>query len=227
MKVWFISRPYYIFALFSFLVPLGFAISMLIAEQSSGKTIVIDAGHGGVDSGANRPGILEKDINLAIALEVRDILKSQEFHVVLTRDTDKELSGMCDNDKVRGRYHRDLSARVESIGENSADLFVSIHANACSEAKRKGIECYYAKSPESKKLAEAIEEQLGRVAPVSQKAKPGNFFVLRRSKVPAVLIEVGFITNQAEKALLETEEYQRKIAESIVKGIMQYYLADF
>lgn len=226
MRILFIPRRYYIFALFSFLLPIGFTLFQLFAGHNIGKTIVLDAGHGGIDTGANRPGILEKDINLAIALAVSDILHSQQFNVVLTRDIDKELSGMCDNDKVRGRYRRDLSARVEAIEKSEADLFVSIHANAGAE-KKQGIECYYANSEDSKKLALAIEEQLGKIAPISQKAKKGNFFVLRRSKVPAVLIEVGFITNQEERALLENPQYQGKIAEAIVKGIMQYHLADF
>jgi N-acetylmuramoyl-L-alanine amidase len=227
MKIWFISSRYYIFALLPLLVVLGFTLTLVIAEQSSGKTIIIDAGHGGIDTGANRPGISEKDINLAVALKVCDILQSHQFNVVLTRDKDIELSGLCDNDKVRGRYRRDLNARTAAIEKNHADLFVSIHANACSEAKRRGIECYFAQSEESKKLAAAIEEQLGMIAPVNQKAKKGNFFVLRRSKVPAVLVEVGFITNQEEANLLETAQYQQKVAESIAKGILQYYLVDF
>jgi N-acetylmuramoyl-L-alanine amidase len=227
MKIWFIPRRYYIFVLVSFLVPLGLLLSQAIDGQNTGRTIVVDAGHGGVDTGASRQGVLEKDINLAIALEVRDILQSQGFHVVLTRAKDTELSGLCDNSKVRGRYRRDLSARVEAIGKSGADLFVSIHANVSSEAKRRGIECYFAPFEESKKLALAIEAQLGLMAPISQKAKGGNFFVLRRSKVPAALIEVGFITNQEEQILLQDLEYQRKLAESIVKGILEYYLADF
>jgi N-acetylmuramoyl-L-alanine amidase len=227
MRILFIPRRYFVFALVSFLVPLGLIFSQVITGQNIGKTIVVDAGHGGVDTGASRSGILEKDINLAISLKVRDILQSQGFNVVLTRDKDTELSGLCDNNKVRGRYRRDLSARVESIGRSGADLFVSIHANVSSEAKRRGIECYYANYEESRKLAEAIEAQLGLIAPISQKAKVGNFFVLRRSKVPAALIEVGFITNQEEQTLLQDHEYQRKLAETIVKGILQYYQADF
>ncbi|MCE5284530.1 MAG: N-acetylmuramoyl-L-alanine amidase [Pelosinus sp.] len=226
MKIWCISRRYCLLAIFSFLVPIGFILSQLIAGQSGGKTIVIDAGHGGVDTGANRPGVLEKDINLAIALAVRDILRSHGFNVVLTRDADTELSGSCDNDKVRGRYRRDLSARVEAVAKSGADLFVSIHANVSSAATRRGIECYFAPSGGSKNLALAIEEQLVLVAPISQRAKAGNFFVLRRSQVPAVLIEAGFITNQEERALLENPKYQRKLAEAISKGILKYYMVD-
>lgn len=228
MKIWFISSRYYFLGLVPLAVLLAITLSTVIADSIPGKVIIIDAGHGGVDTGANRPGVVEKDINLAIALHVRDILQSQKIKVILTRETDRELSGLCEDDKVRGRYRRDLSARVEATKESAADLFVSIHANASSDAKRRGIECYYAaKSEESKKLAQSIEEQLGLIAPICQAAKPGDFFVLRRSRVPAVLIEVGFITNHEDRALLENQEYQGKLADTIVKGILQYYLADF
>jgi N-acetylmuramoyl-L-alanine amidase len=189
----------------------------------AGRTIVADAGHGGIDPGANRPGIQEKDINLAVTLALRDVLAGQGAHVVLTRETDSELSGLCDNARVRGRYHRDLHARREMIREANADFFISIHANASPHARRRGIECYYAAdSAEGKALALAIQEQLGAIAPVSQQARPAEFYVLRRSKVPAVLIEVGFITNPDERALLQSPEYQRRLAEAIAAGVAGY-----
>lgn len=201
---------------------------MTAGVSLSGKIIVVDAGHGGIDPGANRPGVLEKDINLAVALQVRNVLQSSNAKVILTRDTDVELSGLCDNENVRGRYRRDLNARLEMIQESDADLFVSIHANASSKQQRRGIECYYfAKSEASKTLALLIQEQLRTVAPISQEAEPAGFFVLRRNKVPAVLVETGFITNQEERALLQSPEYQRKLAEAIVAGIDKYYQAAF
>lgn len=227
MKVCFIAKRYIILAIIPVILVGYFISSNMFAGQTlAGKIIVVDAGHGGIDPGANRPGILKKDINLAIALQVRDILKYHESKVVLTRDTDIELSGQCDNEKVRGRYHRDLNARLEAIQESDADLFVSIHANASSKPQRRGTECYYAaKSEAGKALALAIQEHLRLIAPISQEAEPADFFVLRRNKVPAVLIEVGFITNPNERALLQSPEYQRKIAEAIVSGIAQYYTA--
>lgn len=224
MKICFIAKKYFIFAVIPIIAAGYLMSSHLFAKQTlAGRIIVVDAGHGGIDPGANRPGVLEKDINLNIALQVRDILKGHESKVVLTRDADIDLSELCDNEKVRGRYHRDLNARLEAIQESDADLFVSIHANASSKPQQRGIECYYAaKSPEGKSLAMAIQEQLRLIAPVSQDAEPADFFVLRRNKVPAVLIEVGFITNPAERALLQSPEYQKKIAEAIAAGIAQY-----
>ena len=224
MKVYYITKS--CLGLFlSFITLSYFAFTSLAPVQTlEGKIIVIDAGHGGIDPGANRPGILEKDINLAIALQVKDILKESLCKVILTRDTDVDLSSLCDNEKVRGRYHRDLNARLEIIQESDADLFISIHANVSSRPQRRGIECYYATQSDSGKiLALSIQQHLSKLAPISHKAEPANFFVLKRNKVPAVLIEVGFITNPEERVLLQSPEYQKKIADAIVKGILDYY----
>lgn len=229
MRMLYISKYYLLLGL----LPVAGLIWALLPtalniQSPAGKIIVIDAGHGGIDPGANRPGIQEKDINLAIALQLRDILKQQDVKVVMTRDADVELSDLCDNNKVQGRYHRDLSARLEMIQESDADLFVSIHTNASAKSKGKGISCYYAgKSEAGQKLALAIQEQLRTVAPISQEAKPANFFVLRRNKVPAVLVEVGFITNSEDRALLENPDYQKKIAEAVGLGIAKYYQPHF
>lgn len=219
------SKGYFIWALSAVITVLGYIVSPLPAEQPvSGKIIVVDAGHGGVDSGANRLGVVEKEINLAIALQLRDALKAHGAKVILTRDTDTELSELCDNEQVRGRYHRDLNARVEMIQESDADLFISIHANTSFKQQKKGIECYYSNKIEnSKKLALAIQERLGTIAPVSQGAEPARFFVLRRNTVPAVLVEVGYITNPEERANLQSPEYQGKLAQEIAAGVTNYY----
>ena len=224
MKVYYITKS--CLGLFlSAVALLYFAIAGLASEQTlEGKIIVVDAGHGGIDPGANRPGILEKDINLAIALQIKELLQGQRCKVILTRDTDADLSELCDNEKVRGRYHRDLNARLEMIEESDADLFISIHSNVSSRSQRRGIECYYAsKLNDGKRLALAVQQQLSLIAPVSHKAAAANFFVLKRNKVPAALIEVGFITNPDERVQLQSPEYQKKIADAIVKGIVDYY----
>lgn len=188
------------------------------------KIIIIDAGHGGIDPGANRPGVLEKDINLAIALQLKDNLHKQGAKVVMTRAVDMELSNLCDNNKVKDRYHRDLNARIEMVEESDADIFISIHANASSKVKQRGVECYYSgKSEAGKRLAEAIEGQLQAVTKINHEATPAPFFVLRRNKVPAVLIEVGYITNLEERDLLQTTDYQQHLAEAISTGIHNYY----
>lgn len=193
-------------------------------NKIAGKIFIIDAGHGGIDSGANRPGIVEKDINLAIALQLKEQLNQSGAIVILSRQTDIELSAECDNDKVRGRYHRDLAARVELADESNADLFISIHANAVANPNRRGAEVfYYTKSPASKSLADSIQQQLSPVTKSKDFAQKADYFVLRRNRIPAVLIEVGYITNPEERKLLQIPEYQRNLATAIAAGISNYY----
>ncbi|MBP2628859.1 MAG: cwlD 3 [Firmicutes bacterium] len=225
MKILYIAKRHFILLL----LPMILLIGTLYAHDGmtyklSGKIIVVDAGHGGIDPGANRPGVLEKNINLAIALDLKNVLNEYGAKVVLSRQGDVELSTECDNEKVRGRYHRDLTARVEMAEESDADLFISVHANAVSNVKRQGAEVfYYAKSDASKALSDSIQAELGKVAKAAPTPNTADFFVLRRNKIPAALIEVGYITNIEELSLLQSPEYQQKLAEAIAKGIYNYY----
>jgi N-acetylmuramoyl-L-alanine amidase len=226
MQVLQISRRHFVFCLLPVFLLLGVLGSYVFvtANPLTGKVILVDAGHGGIDSGANRPGILEKDINLAVALQLKEILNGYGAKVVLSRDIDIELSELCDNEKVKGRYRRDLAARIEMVEESDADVFVSIHANASPHSKRRGVEAYYYdKSENGKILANAIQSEVIKITPAATKAAPGDFFVLKRNKIPAALIEIGYITNPEERTLLQSSEHQQKLAESIAKGIQNYY----
>jgi N-acetylmuramoyl-L-alanine amidase len=211
-----------------FILPTMFLLTSLYALDAptplTGKVIVVDAGHGGIDPGANRPGVVEKDINLVVALQLKEILNGYGARVVLSRQSDVDLSAECDNEKVRGRYHRDLMARTEMAEESDADLFVSIHANAVANASRHGAEVFYcANSKSGKALAVSVQTELCNVTQASRIAKAADYFVLRRNKIPAALIEVGYITNIEERKLLQTPDYQKKLAEGIAKGIYNYY----
>jgi len=225
MKTLFIAKRH----LFACLLPVLLLVGTLYVhdesgQKLSGKIIVVDAGHGGIDTGANRPGVFEKDINLAIALQLKNILNEYGAKVVLSRQTDMELSTECDDEKVRGRYHRDLTARVEMAEESDADLFISLHANAVSDTKRQGADVfYYAKSTDGKILSNLIAGKLGKITKATSAATPANYFVLRHNKIPAALIEVGYITNIEERVLLQSPEHQKKLAEAIAKGIYGYY----
>lgn len=224
IKILYIGKQYFFLVLLPIILLLTTTYVYHAANKLTGKVVVVDAGHGGIDPGANRPGIVEKDINLAIALELKNQLNQYGAIVVLSRQADVEISSECDNEKVRGRYHRDLAARVELVEESDADLFVSIHANAVTNAKRHGAEVfYYTKSEVGKALANSIQEQLDKVTQSSQAAQKADYFVLRRNKIPAALIEVGYITNKDERQLLQDPEYQRKLAKAIAAGICNYY----
>jgi len=197
-----------------------------VSDKRKVKVIVIDPGHGGNDSGAvrrHRKGLIfsfkikEKDINLDIAKRVKRYLKGTDTRVILTRGTDKFVS---------------LKYRVGLAKKYKADIFVSIHANAAWDKKMSGIETYYPRrtrdkgvslKKESRKLAESIHESLIRhMRSKDRGIKEAMFYVLRNTYMPAVLVEVGFISNYYEAKLLRKSSYRKKVAQVIAQGILEY-----
>lgn len=185
--------------------------------------IVIDAGHGGFDPGkVGTQGTLEKDINLNIALKLKELLEAEHYQVVMTRTSDCGLYEESDSNKKR----TDLYNRVKMINESNAIAAVSIHQNSFSQASSKGAQVfYYSTSGEGEKLAnimqETIKTSIGddnhRVAKENE-----SYYLLKKTNCPTVIVECGFLSNADEEALLLTDEYQQKMAESIKKGIMEY-----
>jgi N-acetylmuramoyl-L-alanine amidase len=191
----------------------------------SGKIILIDPGHGGPDGGAGEDPVLEKDIALKISLKVRDLLQQQGALVIMTRDTDEDLA---DSD-TRGYSRRkveDLKKRLQMINGSDNDFFVSIHLNAIPSSQWSGAQTFY--SPhyeENAKAAKFIQDELRRnLKNTTRKAKPMNHvYILKYAKKPGALVEVGFLSNPAEKANLKKDSYQNKVAESIYTGITRYF----
>ena len=183
--------------------------------------VFLSAGHGGNDPGAVANGLIEKDINLQISFILKDILETQDIHVIMTRDTDKDLSKTTANFKVS-----DMKERVTLIQENNAALVISIHQNSYTTPEVYGAQCFYhTNSTEGKQLAAIIQNQI--ITSTSQtKIRPikGNndYYLLKHSPVPTVIVECGFLSNPEEEKLLLTEDYQRKIAWAIHLGILQY-----
>ncbi len=188
------------------------------------KVIVIDAGHGGQDPGAQYGGIKEKDINLDIAFRLKEVLTSKGCKVIMTREEDIDF--FLPN-FVLGRMAKraELSERVRMASMNDADLFVSIHANSFPGGNSYGMETYYhVQSAPGKALAERIQNKLSDVQPDNKrKAKSGDYYLLNQSKMPTVLIEVGFLSNPRERRLLQEASYKSKIANSITDGIESYF----
>lgn len=188
----------------------------------SSPTIIIDAGHGGRDPGkVGSLGTLEKDINLQISFILKDILEAQDIHAIMTRDTDKDLSKTTDNFKVS-----DMKERVALIQENNAALVISIHQNSYTTPEVYGAQCFYhTNSSEGKQLASIIQNQI-IISTNQTKIRPikGNndYYLLKHSPVPTVIVECGFLSNPEEEKLLLTEDYQRKMAWAIHLGILQY-----
>ncbi|MGG1611248.1 N-acetylmuramoyl-L-alanine amidase CwlD [Paenibacillus sp. FSL K6-2441] len=193
----------------------------------AGQVIALDAGHGGPDGGASsKQGLIEKDINLAVSLYLRDYLQQAGAVVVMTREEDKDLAA-ADTKGYSKRKTEDLMTRVRFIEEQQADLLVSIHMNSIPSPRWRGAQTfYYPNHADNANLAALVQEELrrnlentDRVANRSDK----KVYLLEAMKIPAVLVEVGFLSNPEEAGLLGTESYQRKVAASIYQGILRYY----
>jgi len=188
-------------------------------SQSKGgeKMIVcIDPGHGGPDPGAVSPdGIQEKHITLTVAKRVAEYLRRAEIQAVLTRDTDKEL--VLGNDDAA-----ELRARAQVANNAKADFFLSIHCNAASTPDAEGFEVYhYPGSTKGAMLATKIAAAYALASGLKRrKVASANFQVLRDTAMPAALIELGFLTNKADCALLREPAFQDKIALGIAFGIL-------
>jgi N-acetylmuramoyl-L-alanine amidase len=191
----------------------------------SGKIILLDAGHGGPDGGAGTGKTLEKDIALQITKNVRDYLQEQGALVIMTREKDEDLA----DPDTRGYSRRkveDLKKRLKMINNTDIDLFVSIHLNAIPSARWSGAQTFYApQHKENARAAKFIQEELRRnLENTERKAKPINqVYILKNAKKPGVLVEVGFLSNPREKALLKKESYQEKVSASINNGILRYF----
>lgn len=192
-------------------------------KDKKSLVVVIDPGHGGRDPG--KVGVnnaLEKDINLSIALKLRDLLEANDITVVMTREEDVGLYSETDSNKKRA----DLNKRLEIIHSSNADFSISIHQNSFQQESVKGAQTFYHKqSPEGKKLAELILDQLKRTLDDGnhREAKSNeSYYMLKYTKTPLVIVECGYMTNYNEASLLVDDEYQNKLAWAIHLGIMQY-----
>jgi N-acetylmuramoyl-L-alanine amidase len=173
-----------------------------------GKKIVLDPGHGGTDPGAVRGEVEEAQLTLAIALKLKKLLEAQGAKVVLTRadDSDKELN-----------------ERTDLSNHERPNIFVSIHINASNNSKADGIETYYY-TAQSRVLAKCLFEEM--VATLGAKANwvhQRSLYVCRLTDAPAVLVEVGYISNKVKREKLTTSQYQDLIAEALEKGIIKYF----
>lgn len=196
------------------------------------KVIILDAGHGGIDSGTlnNDKTILEKDINLSITHKIRELLESSGAHVILTREDDSSLYVEDGNKTTRQKYNENLNNRKKIIEESNADMFISIHMNALSgegASKYYGAQTFYpAGKEDSMQLSEYIQKELKRVVDETNNREikaTDDLYLLKDNNIPSVLIECGFLSNEKEAELLTQEEYQDKIAWAIYVGIQNYF----
>lgn len=210
---------------------LTFMANFSAAEASSmpitQKTVIVDAGHGGDDGGAiGIDGTVEKDINLDIALKLEKILKFYGFNVIMTRTQDVMT---CDDglDSLRKRKISDIHNRFELMRKNPDAIFISVHQNKFEDSSQHGTQVFYSGNDErSKELAEAIQASvtltLQRKNDRVVKKSGSGIYLLYHAKIPAVLVECGFISNSDEVKKLKDESYRMKLAILIADGLLKY-----
>ena len=178
---------------------------------NSKQIVVIDAGHGGPDVGATRGGVYEKDIVLAMSLQLGSILQQMGYGVVYTRTQDEDL---------------DLEPRVQIAENVKASAFVSVHVNSldADASGVSGVETYHAPSASlGKTLAELVHQQvIASTGANDRGVRSARFHVILKTSMPAILVETGFITNPSEAAKLISAAYQRRVAEAIATGVDQF-----
>lgn len=199
--------------------------SEIMVYNVANKIIVVDAGHGGVDTGATRGDIIEKDITLKIAQKLAAELSKGGAAVIMTRSSDTDLVEKDFKGSYKERHRLGLTKRVEKANQTGADLFISIHTNADPDPRWRGAQTFYhPDSMESKNVAEAVQEEIkSSLKNTSREALAGDYFVMNNTEMPAILVEAGFISNPEEGRLLCDEEYQRKMAYAICLGIEKYF----
>ncbi|MDU2064989.1 MAG: N-acetylmuramoyl-L-alanine amidase [Sporomusaceae bacterium] len=187
----------------------------------AGHTVIIDPGHGGIDSGASGNGIVEKEINLILAQEMAQVLANYGAVVTLTRAEDVDYYT-----KGRGGKRHDLKVRMNMMDQSGAELFISIHLNATPFKEAEGAQVFYGGTlPESKELAENLQKALKIFPPGNRRESKQDLdiLVLNGTHIPGVLIECGYVTNQAEAHKLKMQEYQQKLVWQIAKGLAYHF----
>ena len=194
------------------------------AATYSAPVIVIDAGHGGIDAGVRgkTSGVKESDVNLAIAYELREYFLDAGFSAVLTRKSQAGLYGV----PTKGFKRRDMQSRRDVIISSGADMVISVHQNFYSDSSRRGAQVFFDNDSESgKKLAVCIQNSLNSMENATRAVSPlvGDYYMLKCTESPSVIVECGFLSNQADEELLVTEQYRKEIAYAIFAGAVSYF----
>lgn len=193
------------------------------AKAEKSVDVVLDAGHGGADPGkVAADGTREKDINLAIAKKVQKALQKKGITVRMTREKDE----MVHEQGAEAEKKADMRLRCERINTSGARCAVSIHQNSFTDTTASGAQVfYYTASEEGKRFADIMQKQLiQKVDPDNRRISKANdsYYLLRKTTIPLLIVECGFMSNPAEAKQLQDEAVQEKIAGAICAGIQQY-----
>lgn len=202
----------------------GFAAEKAAAVNPNMPVIVIDAGHGGIDNGVQgiNSGTDEADINLAIARFLKGQFTGAGFNCVMTRTTEAGLYGSTE----KGFKMRDMQKRKQIIEDSKADMVISIHQNFCPlPSKRGGTVFFNNDSAEGKALALSIQSELNAMESCEKPNEilKGDYYMLKCTSSPSVIVECGFLSNNKDDELLNTESHQRALAYAIFKGAVSYF----
>ena len=193
----------------------------------SGKTVVLDAGHGIPDEGAQSSnGTTEAETNLKITLKIQKLLEQSGCTVILTRSDENAIYDL-DAITLKQKKISDIHNRVKIGNENSADIFVSIHLNKIPQSQYSGWQCFYKDGNEnSNKLAKTIQENLNKSIQKENKRVPmklDNVYIIKHVEIPISIVECGFLSNPEEEKELLEDSYQNKLAWGIYNGIINYF----
>ena len=193
----------------------------------SGKVVVVDAGHGVPDEGAEvGDGTTEAQTNLKIALKLQNLLEQSGCIVILTRSDENGIYDL-DSKTLKQKKVSDIRNRVKIGNESSADIFVSIHLNKIPEQQYSGWQTFYNKnSKKGQKLAKQIQANLNEAIQKENKrvaAKIENIYIINNVEIPTTIVECGFLSNPQEKEQLLTDNYQNRLAWGIYNGIIDYF----
>ncbi|MDQ1912363.1 N-acetylmuramoyl-L-alanine amidase [Paenibacillus sp. GD4] len=185
--------------------------------------VMIDVGHGGVDSGTHLGTIYEKDINLAIALKVYEELKARGYRVMMNRDGDYALSTENQWLRISSRHIKDLAQRTHLANEIHPKLLISIHVNTAGSTRKSGPLLLHQKTEESKRLAKELQQALNQLYGAQETPKYGKtYYLLKHSKCPSVIVEVGYLSNPSDRQRMLKPAGQKDIAERISDGVQRY-----
>ena len=198
-----------------------------VSLPASGKTIVIDAGHGVPDEGAQSSnGTTEAETNLKIALKLQNLLEQSGCTVILTRSDENAIYDL-DSKTLKQKKISDIKNRVKIGNESSADLFVSIHLNKIPQSQYDGWQTFYKEgSEDGARLAKTIQENLNKTIQKENNriAKTiDKVYIIKYVEIPTTIVECGFLSNPNEEKLLLEDEYQNKLAWGIYNGIIDYF----
>lgn len=194
----------------------------------SNKVIVLDAGHGKPDEGAQSSnGTTEAETNLKITLKLQNLLEQSGAIVILTRSDENAIYDL-DKNTLRQKKISDIHNRVKIGNESSADIFVSIHLNKIPQQQYYGWQCFYRQNDEkSILLAKSLQENLNDAIQKENKRvamKLDNVYIMKHVEIPISIVECGFLSNKEEEEQLLTDEYQDKLAWGIYNGIMDFFM---